>query len=129
MSATFSVTVPVSIQFSFISLSLLTSLTENKSSPWPFDLNLSDSLNRSNRADAISQTLGSNNNQLNSFLQGYVPDYSVRACSDLQFIKVSCASATFAWLSVFYASKWDIYINTEVSPSLWALDFCYTMFL
>ncbi|TNM85939.1 metal transporter CNNM2 isoform X1 [Takifugu flavidus] len=62
---------------------------ENKSSPWPFDLNLSDTLNRSNRTDAISQTLGSNNNQLNSFLQGYVPDYSVRACSDLQFIKIT----------------------------------------
>lgn len=112
-----------------INLSLLTSSTENKSSPWPFDLNLSDTLNRSNRADAISQTLGSNNNQLNSFLQGYVPDYSVRACSDLQFIKVSSPSATFAGYQRFYAYKWDIYINTEVGPSLWVLDCCYTMFL
>ncbi|TWW58624.1 Metal transporter CNNM2 [Takifugu flavidus] len=80
--------------FSFYGMMALTAssglnMSENKSSPWPFDLNLSDTLNRSNRTDAISQTLGSNNNQLNSFLQGYVPDYSVRACSDLQFIKIT----------------------------------------
>uniref|UniRef100_A0A8C9Y5V4 Metal transporter n=1 Tax=Sander lucioperca TaxID=283035 RepID=A0A8C9Y5V4_SANLU len=36
---------------------------------------------------AITPTLGSSNNQLNSFLQIYVPDYSVRARTDLQFIK------------------------------------------
>ncbi|CAG03347.1 unnamed protein product, partial [Tetraodon nigroviridis] len=75
--------------FSFYGMLALTASSENKSSPWPFDLNLSDTLNRTHRADAISQTLGSNNNQLNSFLQGYVPDYSVRACSDLQFIKIT----------------------------------------
>ena len=62
--------------------------TENKSPPRPFGLNHSDSLNRSDRIDAITPTLGSSNNQLNSFLQIYVPDYSVRARSDLQFIKV-----------------------------------------
>lgn len=62
---------------------------ENKSPPRPFGLNHSDSLNRSDRIDAITPTLGSSNNQLNSFLQIYVPDYSVRARSDLQFIKVS----------------------------------------
>uniref|UniRef100_A0A665SV01 Metal transporter n=1 Tax=Echeneis naucrates TaxID=173247 RepID=A0A665SV01_ECHNA len=43
----------------------------------------------SDRIDAITPTLGSSNNQLNSFLQIYVPDYSVRARSDLQYIKVT----------------------------------------
>lgn len=38
----------------------------------------------------MTPTLGSSNNQLNSsFLQVYIPDYSVRALSDLQFVKVS----------------------------------------
>lgn len=69
-------------------------LTENKSPPRPFGLNHSDSLNRSDRIDAITPTLGSSNNQLNSFLQIYVPDYSVRARSDLQFIKVNARSHT-----------------------------------
>ncbi|KAG9350511.1 hypothetical protein JZ751_026877 [Albula glossodonta] len=62
---------------------------ENKSPPRPFGLNHSDSLNRSDRIDAITPTLGSSNNQLNAFLQVYVPDYSVRALSDLQYIKVT----------------------------------------
>lgn len=70
------------------SFSHVASPTENKSPPRPFGLNHSDSLNRSDRIDAITPTLGSSNNQLNSFLQIYVPDYSVRARSDLQFIKV-----------------------------------------
>ncbi|XP_076741271.1 metal transporter CNNM2 isoform X4 [Maylandia zebra] len=62
---------------------------ENKSPPRPFGLNHSDSLNRSDRIDAITPTLGNSNNQLNSFLHIYVPDYSVRARSDLQYIKVT----------------------------------------
>ncbi|XP_038146642.1 metal transporter CNNM2-like [Cyprinodon tularosa] len=62
---------------------------ENKSPPRSFGLNHSDSLNRSDRIEAITQTLGSSNNQLNSFLHIYVPDYSVRARSDLQYIKVT----------------------------------------
>nr|6DJ3_A Chain A, Metal transporter CNNM2 [Homo sapiens]6DJ3_B Chain B, Metal transporter CNNM2 [Homo sapiens] len=40
--------------------------------------------------DAVTPTLGSSNNQLNSsLLQVYIPDYSVRALSDLQFVKIS----------------------------------------
>ncbi|KAJ8402742.1 hypothetical protein AAFF_G00364140 [Aldrovandia affinis] len=62
---------------------------ENKSPPRPFGLNHSDSLNRSDRTDAVTPTLGSSNNQLNAFLQIYVPDYSVRAASDLIYIKVT----------------------------------------
>ncbi|KAJ8360132.1 hypothetical protein SKAU_G00166570 [Synaphobranchus kaupii] len=62
---------------------------ENKSPPRSFGLNHSDSLNRSDRIDAITPTLGSSNNQLNAFLQIYVPDYSVRAASDLLYIKVT----------------------------------------
>ncbi|MEQ2245269.1 Metal transporter cnnm2, partial [Ilyodon furcidens] len=61
----------------------------NKSPPRSFGLNHSDSLNRSDRIEAITPTLGSSNNQLNSFLHIYVPDYSVRARSDLQYIKVT----------------------------------------
>lgn len=62
---------------------------ENKSPPRPCGLNHSDSLSRSDRIDAITPTLGSSNNQLSSsFLQVYIPDYSVRALSDLQFVKV-----------------------------------------
>lgn len=62
---------------------------ENKSPPRPCGLNHSDSLSRSDRIDAMTPTLGSSNNQLNSsFLQVYIPDYSVRALSDLQFVKV-----------------------------------------
>lgn len=64
-------------------------LGENKSPPRPCGLNHSDSLSRSDRIDAVTPTLGSSNNQLtSSFLQVYIPDYSVRALSDLQFVKV-----------------------------------------
>ncbi|XP_067259665.1 metal transporter CNNM2 isoform X1 [Chanodichthys erythropterus] len=62
---------------------------ENKSPPRSFGLNHSDSLNRSERIEAITPSLGSSNNQLNAFLQIYVPDYSVRAVSDIQYIKVT----------------------------------------
>ncbi|XP_035124838.1 metal transporter CNNM2 isoform X2 [Callithrix jacchus] len=62
---------------------------ENKSPPRPCGLNHSDSLSRSDRIDAVTPTLGSSNNQLNSsLLQVYIPDYSVRALSDLQFVKI-----------------------------------------
>ncbi|KAK2919328.1 hypothetical protein Q8A73_003699 [Channa argus] len=83
--------VPLSLSRTFV-VSRAESLAgspENKSPPRPFGLNHSDSLNRSDRIDAITPTLGSSNNQLNSFLQIYVPDYSVRARSDLQYIKVT----------------------------------------
>ncbi|KAM6972594.1 metal transporter CNNM2 isoform 2-T2 [Aplochiton taeniatus] len=75
--------------FSSYGMMALTASPENKSPPRPFGLNHSDSLNRSDRIDAITPTLGSSNNQLNAFLQIYVPDYSVRANSNLQFIKVT----------------------------------------
>uniref|UniRef100_A0A8C6WXV4 Metal transporter n=1 Tax=Neogobius melanostomus TaxID=47308 RepID=A0A8C6WXV4_9GOBI len=75
--------------FSFYGMMALTAAPENKSPPRPFGLNHSDSLNRSDRIDAITPTLGSSNNQLNSFLQIYIPDYSVRARSDLQYMKVT----------------------------------------
>lgn len=61
---------------------------ENKSPPRPFGLNHSDSVNRNERMEALTPTLGSSNNQLNAFLQIYAPDYSVRAASDLLYIKV-----------------------------------------
>ncbi|XP_021555239.1 metal transporter CNNM2 isoform X4 [Neomonachus schauinslandi] len=62
----------------------------SRSPPRPCGLNHSDSLSRSDRIDAVTPTLGSSNNQLNSsFLQVYIPDYSVRALSDLQFVKIS----------------------------------------
>ena len=62
-------------------------------------MNHSDSLSRSDRIDAVTPTLGSSSNQLNSsFLQVYIPDYSVRALSDLQFVKVSPERA--AWLGL-----------------------------
>ncbi|XP_036919921.1 metal transporter CNNM2 isoform X2 [Sturnira hondurensis] len=71
-------------------MALIASPGENKSPPRPCGLNHSDSLSRSDRMDAITPTLGSSNNQLNSsFLQVYIPDYSVRALSDLQFVKIS----------------------------------------
>ncbi|XP_066094481.1 metal transporter CNNM2 isoform X2 [Saccopteryx bilineata] len=77
--------------FSYYGVMALTSSPgENKSPPRPCGLNHSDSLSRSDRIDAITPTLGSSNNQLNSsFLQVYIPDYSVRALSDLQFVKIS----------------------------------------
>lgn len=62
---------------------------ESKSPPRSFGLNHSDSLNRSERIEAITPSLGNSNNQLNAFMQIYVPDYSVRAVSDLQYIKVT----------------------------------------
>ncbi|KAJ8284929.1 hypothetical protein COCON_G00037790 [Conger conger] len=83
--------VPLSLSRTFV-VSRAESLAgspENKSPPRPFGLNHSDSLNRSDRIEAITPTLGSSNNQLNAFLQVYVPDYSVRAVSDLQYIKVT----------------------------------------
>ncbi|XP_008142478.2 metal transporter CNNM2 isoform X2 [Eptesicus fuscus] len=77
--------------FSYYGVMALTaSPGENKSPPRPCGLNHSDSLSRSDRIDAITPSLGSSNNQLNSsFLQVYIPDYSVRALSDLQFVKIS----------------------------------------
>ncbi|XP_006630815.1 metal transporter CNNM2 isoform X2 [Lepisosteus oculatus] len=76
--------------FSYYGMMALTASPENKSPPRPCGLNHSDSLNRSDRIDAITPTLGSSNNQLNaSFLQVYVPDYSVRAVTDLQFVKIT----------------------------------------
>ncbi|XP_019744579.1 metal transporter CNNM2 isoform X1 [Hippocampus comes] len=82
--------VPLSLSRTFVNRAdSLAGSPENKSPPRPFGLNYSDSQNRSDRIDAITPTLGSSNNQLNSFLQIYVPDYSVRACSDLYFIKVT----------------------------------------
>ncbi|XP_049575427.1 metal transporter CNNM2 isoform X1 [Syngnathus scovelli] len=82
--------VPLSLSRTFVNRGdSLAGSPENKSPPRPFGLNHSDSQNRSDRIDAITPTLGSSNNQLNSFLQIYVPDYSVRACSDLYFIKVT----------------------------------------
>ncbi|XP_030206373.1 metal transporter CNNM2 isoform X2 [Gadus morhua] len=75
--------------FSSYGMMALTASPENKSPPRPFGLNHSDSLNRSERPDALPPALGSSNNQLNTFLHVYVPDYSVRASSDLQYIKVS----------------------------------------
>ncbi|KAG8135681.1 hypothetical protein E2320_008736, partial [Naja naja] len=63
---------------------------ENKSPPRSCGLNHSDSLNRGDRIDAVTPAIGNSNNQLNSsFLQVYVPDYSVRAISDIQYVKIS----------------------------------------
>ncbi|XP_036857226.1 metal transporter CNNM2 isoform X2 [Manis javanica] len=77
--------------FSYYGVMALTaSPGENKSPPRPCGLNHSDSLSRSDRIDAVTPTLGSSSNQLSSsFLQVYIPDYSVRALSDLQFVKIS----------------------------------------
>ncbi|MEE6485939.1 hypothetical protein FKM82_014459 [Ascaphus truei] len=71
-------------------MALIASPAENKSPPRPCGLNHSDSLNRGDRIDAVTPTLGSSNNQLNaSFLQVYIPDYSVRATADMQFVKIT----------------------------------------
>ncbi|XP_030635921.1 metal transporter CNNM2 isoform X4 [Chanos chanos] len=70
-------------------MALTASPGENKSPPRPFALNHSDSLNRSDRIDTITPTLGSSNNQLNAYLQIYIPDYTVRAATDLQYVKVT----------------------------------------
>uniref|UniRef100_A0A672PKK1 Metal transporter n=1 Tax=Sinocyclocheilus grahami TaxID=75366 RepID=A0A672PKK1_SINGR len=75
--------------FSSYGMMALTATPENKSPPRSFGLNHSDSLNRSERIEAITPSLGSSNHQLNAFLQMYVPDYSVRALSDVQYIKVT----------------------------------------
>ncbi|XP_077786313.1 metal transporter CNNM2 isoform X2 [Podarcis muralis] len=76
--------------FSYYGVMALTaSPAENKSPPRPCGLNHSDSLNRGDRIDAVTPTIGNSNNQLNSFLQVYVPDYSVRAISDIQYVKIS----------------------------------------
>ncbi|KAG8435333.1 hypothetical protein GDO86_013334 [Hymenochirus boettgeri] len=85
--------VPLSLSRTFVvsrTESLAGSPAENKSPPRPCGLNHSDSLNRSDRMDAVTPTLGSSNNQLNSsFLQVYIPDYTVRAITDLQFVKIT----------------------------------------
>ncbi|NXG63581.1 CNNM2 protein, partial [Hemiprocne comata] len=86
--------VPLSLSRTFVvsrtELLAAGSPAENKSPPRPCGLNHSDSLNRSDRIDAVTPTLGSSNNQLNaSFLQVYVPDYSVKALTDIQFVKIS----------------------------------------
>nr|XP_055106428.1 metal transporter CNNM2 isoform X5 [Symphalangus syndactylus] len=76
--------------FSYYGVMALTASPGDRSPPRPCGLNHSDSLSRSDRIDAVTPTLGSSNNQLNSsLLQVYIPDYSVRALSDLQFVKIS----------------------------------------
>ncbi|MCJ8748050.1 hypothetical protein PDJAM_G00160480 [Pangasius djambal] len=75
--------------FSSYGMMALTASPENKSPPRPYGLNHSDSLNRSDRNEAINPPLGSSNNQLNSFLQIYTPDYTVRAITDLLYVKVT----------------------------------------
>ncbi|XP_039338955.1 metal transporter CNNM2 isoform X4 [Mauremys reevesii] len=85
--------VPLSLSRTFVvsrtELLAAGSPAENKSPPHPCGLNHSDSLNRGDRIEAVTPTLGSSNNQLNaSFLQVYIPDYSVKALSDIQFVKV-----------------------------------------
>ncbi|XP_014815498.1 PREDICTED: metal transporter CNNM2 isoform X1 [Calidris pugnax] len=90
--------VPLSLSRTFVvsrtELLAAGSPAENKSPPRPCGLNHSDSLNRSDRIDAVTPTLGSSNNQLNaSFLQVYVPDYSVKALTDIQFVKAYLKTA------------------------------------
>ncbi|XP_048465068.1 metal transporter CNNM2-like isoform X2 [Rhincodon typus] len=75
--------------FSYYGMMALTSSPDNRSPPRTCGLNHSDSLNRGDRIDAIASQMGSNNSQLNSLLQMYVPDYSVRALTDLQFVKIT----------------------------------------
>ncbi|XP_050961619.1 metal transporter CNNM2 isoform X2 [Labeo rohita] len=75
--------------FSSYGMMALTASPENKSPPRSFGLNHSDSLSRSERIEAITPSLGSSNHQLNAFLQIYVPDYSVKAVTDIQYIKVT----------------------------------------
>ncbi|KAI4889454.1 hypothetical protein NFI96_000408 [Prochilodus magdalenae] len=75
--------------FSSYGIMALTASPESKSPPRPYGLNHSDSLNRSDRNEVINPPLGSSNNQLNSFLQIYTPDYTVRAITDLLYVKVS----------------------------------------
>ncbi|XP_062865488.1 metal transporter CNNM2 isoform X2 [Trichomycterus rosablanca] len=75
--------------FSSYGMMALTASSENMSPPRPYGLNHSDSLNRSDRNEAINPPLGSSNNQLNSFLQIYAPDYTVRAITDLIYVKVT----------------------------------------
>uniref|UniRef100_A0A803SYA6 Metal transporter n=1 Tax=Anolis carolinensis TaxID=28377 RepID=A0A803SYA6_ANOCA len=73
-----------------VSISYSPFSAENKSPPRSCGLNHSDSLNRGDRIDAVTPTIGNSNNQLNSsFVQVYVPDYSVRAVSDIQYVKIS----------------------------------------
>ncbi|XP_053548432.1 metal transporter CNNM2 isoform X3 [Bombina bombina] len=92
MALTASPGIPLSLSRTFV-VSRTESLAgspENKSPPRPCGLNHSDSLNRSDRIDAVTPTLGSSNNQLNaSFLQVYIPDYTVRAITDMQFVKIT----------------------------------------
>uniref|UniRef100_UPI00398EF906 metal transporter CNNM2-like isoform X2 n=1 Tax=Pristiophorus japonicus TaxID=55135 RepID=UPI00398EF906 len=75
--------------FSYYGMMALTSSPDNRSPPRTCGLNHSDSLNRGDRIDSIASQMGSNNSQLNSLLQVYVPDYSVRALTDLQFVKIT----------------------------------------
>ncbi|XP_071419216.1 metal transporter CNNM2 isoform X2 [Pithys albifrons albifrons] len=86
-------------------MALTASPAENKSPPRPCGLNHSDSINRSDRIDAVTPTLGSSNNQLNtSFVQVYVPDYSVKALTDLQFVKITRQQ----YQNALMASRMDI---------------------
>uniref|UniRef100_A0A2I3LJ59 Metal transporter n=1 Tax=Papio anubis TaxID=9555 RepID=A0A2I3LJ59_PAPAN len=104
--------------FSYYGVMALTaSPGENKSPPRPCGLNHSDSLSRSDRIDAVTPTLGSSNNQLNSsLLQVYIPDYSVRALSDLQFVKVRDVSAAWLDLAVTCQLPWQIVCFAPCPP-------------
>ncbi|XP_071419217.1 metal transporter CNNM2 isoform X3 [Pithys albifrons albifrons] len=101
--------VPLSLSRTFVvsrtELLAAGSPAENKSPPRPCGLNHSDSINRSDRIDAVTPTLGSSNNQLNtSFVQVYVPDYSVKALTDLQFVKITRQQ----YQNALMASRMDI---------------------
>ncbi|KAM9516384.1 metal transporter CNNM4 [Guaruba guarouba] len=63
--------------------------TEMRSPSHVSSLNHSASLNYHERSDSISSPISGSNSQLNTSASAqYVPDFSVRALSDLQFVKI-----------------------------------------
>ncbi|XP_076989913.1 metal transporter CNNM4 [Tamandua tetradactyla] len=77
--------------FSYYGTMALTSTPADRSPPHPSALSRSASLSYAERADAGSPgpTAGSSAQFSSSFLGQYVSDFSVRALTDLQYIKIS----------------------------------------
>ncbi|XP_030647228.1 metal transporter CNNM4 [Chanos chanos] len=73
--------------FSFYGIMALTSLSSFRSPSHVSGLNRSASLSCTDRPD--SQSVTGSNSQLNSTAAQYIPDFNVRALSDLQFVKIT----------------------------------------
>lgn len=88
-------------------------------------LNRSASLSCTERVDALS-TSGSNSQLNSTSTPQYVPDFNVRALSDLQLVKVGFTVYSKKWQSGSFGLKdWSLYVNEF---QMWSSFFLFLFF-